>query len=260
MPGTIVSLHAHPDDEAILVGGTLARAADAGHRVVLVFATRGEHGEVVDGVLGPAEVLADRREIEARRAAEILGAARVEFLDYRDSGMVDTPTNAQAGSFTTADVDEAAGRLARILDEESAEVLTTYDERGAYGHPDHVQVHAVGHRAALLANTPRVYEATFSRDHFIELAAALADELPPGVDVPDPAQFDLGMPDARITTRVDVSSVLDRKRAAMAVHASQIPPDSFFLSLGPDAFTRVFGVEWFIRTHPAPSGPETWLF
>src|SRR5947209_18687426 len=99
---TLVTFHAHPDDEAIACGGTMARAADDGHRVVLVFATRGEHGEVADGVLGPSETLEQRREREARRAAEILGVARVEFLGYRDSGMVDTDTNAATGSFWSA--------------------------------------------------------------------------------------------------------------------------------------------------------------
>src|SRR4051795_5241382 len=94
VPATIVSFHAHPDDEAILVGGTLVLAADAGHRVVLVFATRGDLGEVADGVLAPDEHLADRREDEARRAAEILGVARVEFLGYHDSGMAGESTNA----------------------------------------------------------------------------------------------------------------------------------------------------------------------
>jgi LmbE family N-acetylglucosaminyl deacetylase len=260
VPGTIVSFHAHPDDEAIIVGGTLARAADAGHRVVLVFATRGEFGEVADGVLAPDEPLGVRREAEARSAAEILGAARVEFLGYRDSGMAGTPENAMPGAFASADVDEAADRLATILREEDAEVLTAYDERGGYEHPDHIQVHRVGVRAAQLAATPRVYAATVSREHYLELAAERRDELPEGVNVPDPADFELGMPDALITTRIDVTPVLDRKRAAMAAHASQIPPESFFLAIPEAAFSRAFGLEWFIRLDETPPAPETWLF
>src|SRR3954454_13435401 len=135
MPGTVVSFHAHPDDEAILVGGTLALAADAGHRTVLVFATRGDLGEVAEGVLAPDEALADRREIEARAAAQVLGVARVELLPYHDSGMAGEPTNARPGAFTGADVDEAAGLLAEILRKEDATVVTTYDDRGGYGHP-----------------------------------------------------------------------------------------------------------------------------
>src|SRR5437762_14210166 len=93
VPGTIVSFHAHPADEAVLVGGTLALAADAGHRVVLVFATRGDLGEVADGVLAPDERLGERREQEARDAARVLGVTRVEFLPYHDSGMAGEETN-----------------------------------------------------------------------------------------------------------------------------------------------------------------------
>jgi LmbE family N-acetylglucosaminyl deacetylase len=260
MPDTLVSFHAHPDDEAILVGGTLRLAADAGHRVVLVFATRGDLGEVAEGVLAADEQLADRRENEARRAAEILGVARVEFLGYHDSGMAGEPTNDAPGAFAGADLEEAAARLAEILRDEDAEVLTVYDARGAYGHPDHIGVHHVGRRAAALAGTRRVYAATVSREHYLGLGEAMGDDIPEWGQAPDPATFDLGVADAMITTRIDVSSVLDRKQAAMAAHSSQIPEESFFLGLPPDAFRIAFGLEWFIRLDTSPSEPETWLF
>jgi LmbE family N-acetylglucosaminyl deacetylase len=260
MPGTLVSFHAHPDDEAILVGGTLALAAEAGHRVVLVFATRGDLGEVADGVLAPDEQLGDRRAAEARAAAAILGVARVEFLPYGDSGMAGEPTNDRPGAFATADLEEAATRLAAVLHEEQAELLTIYDEHGGYGHPDHVQVHHVGRRAAALAGTPRVYAGTVSREHFLALQDRMQDAVPEGVATPDPEELDLGVPDAIITTRVDVTDVLDRKRAAMAAHTSQIPGESFFLALPPDAFALAFGLEWFIRLDVEPATPETWIF
>jgi LmbE family N-acetylglucosaminyl deacetylase len=259
MFGTVVSFHAHPDDEAILVGGTLALAADAGHRTVLVFATRGDLGEVADGVLAPDEALADRREAEARAAAEVLGVARVEFLPYHDSGMAGEPTNAREGAFGGADVDTAAGLLAEILRDEDAAVLTAYDDHGGYGHPDHVQVHHVGVRAAALAGTRRVYAATVSREYFRELAESMQEAVPDGVDAPDPEELDLGVPEALITTRIDVGSVLDRKRAAMAAHPSQIPGDSFFLAIDDDAFRRAFGLEWFIRLDDTPDEPEDGL-
>jgi LmbE family N-acetylglucosaminyl deacetylase len=259
MPSTIVSFHAHPDDEAITVGGTLAIAADAGHRVVLVFGTRGDLGEVADGVLEPDEALGERREQEARAAAAALGAARVEFLPYHDSGMAGESTNDAADAFAAADVEEAAAHLAEVLREERADVLTVYDERGGYGHPDHIQVHVVGRRAAALAGTPRVYAATTSREHFLGLADRLADQVPPDTERPDPEELDLGVPEARITTTVDVTVALDRKRAAMAAHPSQIADDSFFLALPPEAFALVFGTEWFIRLDETPSKPETWI-
>jgi GlcNAc-PI de-N-acetylase len=126
LPGvsTIVSFHAHPDDEAILCGGTLAKAAAAGHRVVLVYATRGENGEVPDGFLRAGETLTQRRSAETAAAAEILGAARVEFLGYVGSGMRNTATNDAPGSFWRADEGEGARRLEAILAEENADVLT----------------------------------------------------------------------------------------------------------------------------------------
>ncbi len=257
MPGTLVSFHAHPDDEAILVAGTLALASDAGHRVVLVFATRGDLGEVDDGVLEASEELGDRRADEARRAAEVLGVARVEFLGYGDSGMIDTPTNDAPGSFWTADVEEAARQLAAILEEEDAEVVTAYDERGGYGHPDHIQVHRVGVRAAELAGTPRCYAATVSRQYFQSLRQE------PGIDLPeenDASDADVGVDESLITTVVDVSSVIDRKRAAMAAHPSQIGEESFFLALDDATFLRTWGTEWFIRLDTTPEHTETWLF
>src|SRR5947209_9187229 len=164
---TLVSFHAHPDDEAIPTAGTLAKAAKDGHRVVLVFGTKGEHGEVEDGFLEAGESLAERRVQETHRSAEILGVSRVEFLGYVDSGMMGTPENDAPGSFWQADIEEAAGKLAAILREEKADVLTTYDDHGTYGHPDHIQVHRVGVRAGDQAGTPRVFEATANREEIL---------------------------------------------------------------------------------------------
>ena len=265
VPGALVTFHAHPDDESIATGGVMAQAAAAGRRVVLVVATKGEHGEVADGFLDPGEALDDRRVSETMRAAEILGVARVEFLGYRDSGMAETPENDAPGSFWSADLEEAAGRLAAILRDEDAEALTVYDEGGVYGHPDHIQVHRVGVRAAELAGTPRVYEATVNRDAVRRLlteriaeADASGEDLPP--DTPTPEEFDIGVPESEITTEVDVSDFADRKRAALAAHASQVDESSFFLSMSPDDFRVVFGREWFIRRGATPGTHEVSLF
>src|SRR3954469_7173644 len=116
---TLVCFHAHPDDECIATGGVMAKAAKEGHRVVLVTATRGEHGEVAEGFLEPGEALWERRVRETEAAAEILGVSRVEFLGYVDSGMIGTSTNDAPESFWQADIDEAAERLAKILREEN---------------------------------------------------------------------------------------------------------------------------------------------
>lgn len=251
---TLVSFHAHPDDEAIATGGTMAKAVADGHRVVLVVATDGELGEVPDD-LAPGQSLAERRREETLEAARILGTHRVEFLGYPDSGMIGTPENEAPGCFWQTDPEEAALRLAAILREEAADVLVVYDENGGYGHPDHIQVHRVGVRAAELADTPTVYEATMDRDYIVDLMAR-AEEL--GITPPaDAGDFDtFGVPAAQVTTRVDVRGFLDLKRAAMAAHSSQIAETSFFLDMGPEAFTAVWGQEWFIRRGAAPGTVE----
>jgi LmbE family N-acetylglucosaminyl deacetylase len=255
---TLVCFHAHPDDETIATGGTIARAVAEGHRVVLVLATRGERGEVDEGVLAPGEELWQRRVAELEEAARILGAHRVAYLGYGDSGMAGEPSNDDPGCFWQADIEEAAARLARLLEEEAADVLTVYDDNGGYGHPDHVQVHRVGVRAAELAGTPRVYEATMDRDRLramMEMAPPEGMEAPPDFDV---EQF--GVPGAQVTTRVDVRDRCDVKRKAMAAHASQIGETSFFLAMPPEVFPLVFGEECFVR-RGAPAGTvETGLF
>jgi LmbE family N-acetylglucosaminyl deacetylase len=240
---TLVTFHAHPDDETIATGGVMAKAKAEGHRVVLVVATMGELGEVPDGFLRPGEALAQRRVAETHRAAAILGVERVAFLGYHDSGMDGEPTNHADAAFFAADVEEAARRLAAILTEERAEVLTVYDQRGNYGHPDHVQVHRVGHRAAELARTPQVFEATANRDHLIRV---LLDEL--------------GVREWELTTCVDVREFASVKRAAMAAHESQIGEQSFFLQMPDDVFREVFGLEFFIRRGAEPGIRESSLF
>ncbi len=252
---TVTFFHAHPDDEAIATGGTMAGLAEAGHRVVLVTATRGELGETPEGLLEPGESLVDRRRKELTEASRILGVARQEFLGYLDSGMAGTPENDRPGSFATADIDEAAGALAGLLEEETSNVLVIYDEHGGYGHPDHIQVHRVGMRAGELAGTPIVYMATMNRDFMLGLAARSdgAGWQPPE-DVTEGMET-MGEPASRITTEVDVKRWVGRKREAMRAHASQIPETSFFLAMPDEAFSMVWGQEWYIRVRPEASAP-----
>lgn len=252
---TLVCFHAHPDDEAIATGGLMAKAAAAGHDVVLVVATRGEHGEPQEGVLDDGEELWERRVAETHASARILGASRVEFLGYRDSGMMGEPTNDDPRCFWQADVDEAAERFAAVLRDVGADVVTIYDPNGNYGHPDHIQVHRVGVRGCELAGVTEVYEATMSRDHVQRGMARMLEEVD-GVEMPEtPEQPDFGTPEAEITHAVDVSDHCDTKRAAMAAHRSQIGPDDFFLKLPAEAFAFAFGTEWFIhRGAPRPEG------
>lgn len=258
--GTLVTFHAHPDDECIACGGIMRKTADAGHRVVLVVATRGEHGEVPDGFLADGEQLWERRVLETEAVAEILGVQRLEFLGYQDSGMMGEATNDLPGSFWTADVEDAADRLAVILRAEQPDVMTIYDDNGGYGHPDHIQVHRVGRRAAELAGIERVYQSTMNRDYLragMKIFAAQAKEA--GVEIPDFNDDDAGFgkPESEFTARVDVGVYAATKRTAMRAHASQISEDSFFLSMPDEAFAYNFGVEWFIRAGQGPGITET---
>jgi LmbE family N-acetylglucosaminyl deacetylase len=264
---TLVCFHAHPDDEAIGTGGTIAKAVKDGHRVVLVTATRGEHGEYPEGFLADGETLAKRREQEMADAVAVLGIDRHVFLGYVDSGMMGTPENDAPGSFWQADLEEAAQRLAQILQEEKADVLTVYDENGIYGHPDHIKVFQVGVRAAEIAGTPKVYEATVNRTAWRRRAEAgdapvrrietvdgvdkLIDE--PASGKPRTIEFPLGVEEDQITTAIDVRDFVDKKKEAMRAHASQITEESFFLKMPDEVFREGFGTEWFIL-RGAPAG------
>ncbi len=250
---TVTFFHAHPDDEAIATGGTMASLAAEGHRVVLVTATRGELGEVADGILEAGESLGERRATELAEAASVLGVARQLFLGYHDSGMEGEDSNTRPDCFATADGDEAADRLAGILVEESTDVLVVYDEHGGYGHPDHVQVHTVGMAAAERAGTPVVYMTTMDRGFMLELRRRAAESEFGPEDNLEGADT-MGEPSERITTEVDVRSYVETKREAMRAHASQIGEESFFLSMPDDLFTEVWGQEWFIRVRPEPVG------
>ena len=246
-PSTFLFFHAHPDDESIATAGTMARAKAEGHRVVLVLATKGEHGEVDDGFLDDGETLADRRVKETHASAAVLGVDVVEFLGYVDSGMMGTLENDLAGSFWSADVDEAAERLAALLRREGVDVLTVYDSHGNYGHPDHIQVHRVGVRAAELAGVEHVYEATQNRDQIRQWMRMAAEAGEQPEEAPDVDAMDLGVPADQITHEIDVSAFVDLKRRSMQAHASQISDSAFFLALPQERFRESFGVEWYIR-------------
>lgn len=260
---TLLAFHAHPDDEALLTSGTMARAAAQGHRVVLVVATDGDLG-LAAAEFGQGEGLGTRRMTELQVSAKALGVARVEHLGYADSGLdpdrhEDPPGRVR---FVRADPEEAATRLATILREERADVLLSYDRSGGYGHPDHVRVHQVGARAAELAQTPRVLQATVPRDTIcraIDLAARVY-RFPPEFDR---ASFDHAFSArSEITHRIGVRRYAAKKRASMRAHASQGSTDgdadrtlAAFLRIPRPLYDLVFGREWFVDPSRAPGGP-----
>ena len=251
---TVVSLHAHPDDEALLTGGTLARLAAEGHRVVLVVATDGSEG-LSDGPRGHG--LAARRAAELDAAAAELGVARVVRLGYSDSG----DDGRASGGFATADASDAARRIADVLVEEAAAALTTYDARGGYGHPDHRAVHRAGVLAARLAGTPLVLEATVDATSLRRTTRVLAalPGVPRAVHVGDRAIY---TPRGSLTHRVDVRRFCRQKRRAIAAHSSQAraPAGSdlrtlaLMLRLPFPLFRAVLGHEWFVEVGRTP-GP-----
>jgi LmbE family N-acetylglucosaminyl deacetylase len=254
---TLVAFHAHPDDESLLTGGTLARAAAEGHRVVLVTATDGERG-LAGAVDGTGDELGRRRRAELRRAAGCLGVHRVVLLGYGDSGLHPDPGDVEA--FANADPYDAVRRLAEVLREERADVLTVYDPNGGYGHPDHLRVHLVGTLAARLAGTPVVLEATVPTGAFravLRVLRAVGHLLGTPPPLGDRQVFS---DRRRITHRVRVGHQLHAKREAMAAHASQRRADGQgrvldqMVRLPMPLFALAFGREWFVE-QLRPVGP-----
>lgn len=253
---TIVFFHAHPDDEALLTAGTMARLSAEGHRVVLVTATAGELG-LASAEMTRAAALDEVRRDELAVSARALGCDRTVVLGYRDSGLGPIGQAAPPATgmrFADVPVDEAAGRLAELLLEETADVLTVYDPAGGYGHPDHVQVHRVGVRAAELAGTAVVLEATVDRRP-LQRALRWGRWLTPRTADYAPGRFDalFAAPD-RITHRVDVSGYLNQKRAAMRAHSSQATSDTgaerglaWMLRLPRPLYRLMFRHEWFVE-------------
>jgi LmbE family N-acetylglucosaminyl deacetylase len=240
---TLVAFHAHPDDEVILTGGTLAGAVAAGHRVVLVTATDGRMGDETDAT----------RMDELLSSASILGVHRVECLGYADSGYgpIFYPDPPGRVRFARAEVETAAQRLADILRDEDAQLLLSYQRNGGYGHRDHVQVHHVGKRAAELAATPRVLEVTMPREllrRVGEFCRLLRLPAPYDADTVRTAYA----PRATITHRIDVRRFARQKRDAFAAHRSQIGGGlnarlfGLLMLLPPQVFGLLFSHEWFV--------------
>lgn len=261
MARTLVAFHAHPDDEAVLTAGTMARAAAAGHRVVLVVATDG-------GLARPGADPAEERRLGALRAAETrvsaqaLGAARVVHLGYADSGPCLPPPPDPPGRtrFVMAPVAEAARKLAAVLREEAADVLLGYDRNGGYGHPDHVRVHAVAVEAARLAGTPRLLHATAPRDTLGRAVGALAalGLLPRGFDQGSVERVYSAR--AEITHRIPVRRYAASKRASLLAHASQTAAEdgsdrvlAALARIPRPLYDLVCGREWFVD--PEHRGP-----
>ena len=255
MRPVLVSLHAHPDDEAIFTGGTILRAVRAGWRVVVIVATDGDQGRSwEDGRSGQSD-LGARRRAETLAASAILGVERVEFLGYGDSGYDDqagrdpmaataSGRSVQSGTLAAAYVDAAADVVRRILVEEEAVALTSYDDNGIYGHIDHVLVHEIAVRSVEGTRCEH-YESTLDRSALRRLRADLVGRGLVADLWPSVLADHLGVENGPDLVAVDVSDQLDDKLAAVATHSSQLLEVSNFMGLPAGAFHHLLRTEWF---------------
>jgi N-acetyl-1-D-myo-inositol-2-amino-2-deoxy-alpha-D-glucopyranoside deacetylase len=262
--GTLLLVHAHPDDEAISTGGVMMKAKAHGHRVVLVTATRGEAGEIhnMDPEASRAR-LGEIRTEELKAAAEILGVDRIEFLGYRDSGMVDTVDNKDPRSFHQAPLEEAAAKLAVLIREERPDVVVTYAEDGVYGHPDHIKAHHVTNAALDLLEREgwaptKLYYTAIPRS----MMEAFMQQMPEEAQRQNTNMRIAGTPDELVTTRVDVHDYVDQKRKSFGAHVSQNDPNSWFATMASQIYELAFGTEYYqlARGKPGSDLPEADLF
>ena len=268
---SLLLVHAHPDDETINNGATMAMYVAAGYNVTLVTCTRGEEGEILVPEL--AHLAADKedglapiREGELANAMAALGVTDHRFLGapahrYRDSGMMDTPPNNRPDVFWQADVDAAARELVEIIKEVKPQVLVTYDEIGGYGHPDHIQAHRVAMRAAELAvpdwNIQKIYWNTMPRSVIqksIDAMKAQGSDFM-GVDSADELPF--AKPDDVVTTHIDGTAFVDQKMKAMASHPTQIALDGPFFALSNNIGLNVWGNEYYTLVKGEKAGSLT---
>lgn len=281
MPRTLLAVHAHPDDESSKGAGTMARYADQGVRTVIVTCTGGEAGEILNPAMdrpGVLERMPELRREELAKALEVLRVQAHYWLGYRDSGMPDTEPNGHPEAFANADLDEATGRLVRILRAERPQVVLTYDERGGYPHPDHIRTHEVTAAAFEAAGDPDrypdagppyqplklYYHAAFSRRRVEAIhAAALAR----GIETPFAewlARWDEqeARPEPTITTHIDVRHWLGQRRDALIAHATQIDPNSFWFAIPDEVVAEVYPWEdYTLARSLVPAGEqETDLF
>ena len=257
---SLLLVHAHPDDESIGTGATMAKYAADGARVTLVTCTLGELGEIIPPDLShllPDE-LGQHRIVELDRACRALGVEDHRFLGgegkYRDSGMMGLPDNDDPRCFWRAPVEEAAADLVKVIEEVAPDVIVTYDANGFYGHPDHIQAHRVAWRARELAGRgAKFYAIAMPRS---VLAAAV--ELPADSWFARNRDLSVSVPDEQVTTEIDATPYLPAKLAAMAAHETQITMDGEFYALSNEIGRRALGTEYYtlLAGPSAPSGPS----
>lgn len=266
----LLLVHAHPDDETINNGVTMAKYAALGAQVTLVTCTRGEEGEVLVNELANLasdkdDKLGEHREIELKDAMDELGIKDFRFLGapskkWRDSGMMGTPANDRDDVFWQADLDEASIELVKIILEIKPQVLITYDEFGGYGHPDHIKAHRVAMRAAELAanqgwQVSKIYWNTMPRS-VIQMGIEKMKEVGSdffGAESADDLPF--AKPDELVSTVVNAPEYVPAKLAAMKAHATQISLDGPFFALSNNLGLSVWGDEYYTLVKGEKAAP-----
>ena len=264
-PLTLMAVHAHPDDEASS-GGILAHYSDQGVQTIVVTCTNGEYGDAPGGIKPgqpghDPEAVARLRLQELAKSAAILKVSDVETLGYHDSGMAEWDYKANPDAFCNVPLETVAGRIGDLIDKYRPQVLVTYDDAGAYQHPDHVHASRAAQAAAAATGVPaKVYLSTMKGSNWRKIWDALREA---GVETPT---WDTDSEEAkererrsleseaRITTTIDIRPVLERKRAALFAHGSQIN-DSWFSKLPPEVAEQAFGYEFFIRSVDTTGAP-----
>jgi LmbE family N-acetylglucosaminyl deacetylase len=258
-----MAVHAHPDDEASSTGGVLAKYGDEGVRTVVVTCTNGEFGDSPGGVKPgqdghDEQAVAQIRLAELRESCKHLGVSDLELLGYHDSGMPDWDYKDRPDAFCNAPQSEVAGRIAALIEHYRPQVVITYDDMGGYQHPDHLHASRCAVAAVEATGIPaKLYLTAMRRSSWRKIWDALRDQ---GEEVPDvrafPPEVQRQMEEAerRITTTIDIDSVLDRKRAALLAHGSQIN-ESWFSKIPPEIARQAFGVETFIRARDTTGAP-----
>jgi N-acetyl-1-D-myo-inositol-2-amino-2-deoxy-alpha-D-glucopyranoside deacetylase len=280
----LLLVHAHPDDETINNGATMARYAAEGAAVTLLTCTLGEEGEVLVPELellavDSADQLGGYRISELDAAMAALGVTDWRFLGgpgrYRDSGMMGTPANDKPRAFWRADLDEAVAHAVAVVREVRPQVVVTYDENGGYGHPDHIQAHRVAMGAVAAAADPgfrpdlgsawdvaKVYWCCMPRSVLrqgIEAMRALG-EASPFDALGEVDEIPFAVPDELVAAAVDGTAYADRKDAAMRAHATQITVDGPFFALSNNLGQEVLGTEYYrlVRGERGAAGPDGW--
>jgi len=263
----LLLVHAHPDDETITTGGTIARYASESAEVTVLTCTLGEEGEVIGDawaglVASEADQLGGYRIAELSAALSALGSAAPRFLDgagrYRDSGMIGTPSAANPRAFVNARLDEAVGAVVAVIREIQPHVVITYDPNGGYGHPDHIQAHAITTAAVEAAattaypetgepwSTPKFYWTVTERSG-LERGIAAISEFPENWRLPEPGELP-SVDDGDVTTAIDVRGVMDAKARALSAHATQVTvaPSGAEFALSNNVVQPILTVEHFV--------------